>query len=366
MNYTSLINLFYVLISLLTGVLCVIYIRSKDRFEKEPYLILLFVAVWGGIWSYIISGLLYDFLAYWGWFNFRNAWGAFFVIGPVEEFSKGFALVSVYVIIRKQLNEPVDGLLYMACVALGFSLIENYYYALDAPSGKGLVLILRILICTPAHINFSAIMGLAFYFWLQNRRAYPLVIAAFCYAVVVHGIYNLIIFKEYLIFLLAIAIWLMYKFSKMLLDYATAKSNFRYSLHFYLTTTPHKYLFTGPPCPICENKAVKSTWILLSKKIQKCDVCGHYLTTLAGFRAILHHFAAAPAKSFLGRPLIYKQPIKNQANQQYLVKNDDHNVLGFDLSVLNRHIEISNNKVIKRIESHLIFPKRWLHTKSFE
>jgi len=353
----------YVLISFFVGVLCAIYIRSKDRFEKEPFAHLLLVTVWGGIWSYAISGFFYNYLAGWGLYDLKNAWGAFLVIGPVEEISKLAALFSSYVIIRKQLNEPVDGLLYMACVAVGYSLIENYYYALEAPTGGSRVLLLRLLICTPVHINFSAFMGLAFYLWLQNRRSYPLLIAAFCYASVVHGIYDLLIFNGYLIVIIGLTIWLVYKFAATLLGYATAKSQFRCSLYSYLTAAPHVSPLTGQPCPICGNKAEKSTWFLFSNKIQKCDQCGNFVTTAAGLRTILHHFAAAPAKSFLGQPLIIKQSQTDRANPPAIMESTDRKVSGFNLSALNRLIENSNHQTIERVESRWWFSKRWLSSE---
>ena len=238
----------YIAVSLLAGVLCVIYIRSRDRFEKEPFIHMLAVMGWGGLWSYAISGFLYDRLAQWGLYDLENAWGALLVIGPVEELSKLAALASSYVIIRRQLNEPVDGLLYMACVAVGFSLIENYEYALAAPAGGGRLLLMRLLVCTPAHINFSAFMGLAFYLLLRTRRACPLLLIAFCYASCIHGLYDLLIFNGYLIVPLALVIWLAYRVAASLLGYATATSQFRSGLASFLGTPPALNRQAGPPC----------------------------------------------------------------------------------------------------------------------
>jgi len=274
----------YVIISLIVGILCVLYIRSKDRFEKEPYALMLLASVWGGIWSYTFAGFLYDYLWSWGLYDLKNAWGAFLVIGPVEEISKLTALLSLYVIIRRQLNEPVDGLLYMACIVVGYSLIENYYYALEATTDGSKILMLRILICTPVHINFSAFMGLAFYFWIQNKRAYPLMIVAFLYAIIVHGIYDLLIFNGYLVVILALAIWLMYRFAVILLGYATAKSNFRCNLGSYLTAAPHNFYLQGHPVlfaitrwrsllgffsPVKSRNAINVA--ILSQQLQDCD-----------------------------------------------------------------------------------------------
>jgi RsiW-degrading membrane proteinase PrsW (M82 family) len=354
----------FILISFSAGTLCVIYIRSKDRFEKEPFLYMTAVTLWGGLWSYIISGILYERLAYWGVYELQNAWGALLVIGPAEELSKLAALASSYFIIRRQLNEPVDGLLYIACVALGYSLIENYYHALELAEGGTRHLIMRLLICTPMHINFSAFMGLAFYYFLQNESSYPLMILAFVYASLTHGIYDLIIFSGYLIIPLALVIWISYKVAVALLGYATAKSQFRYSAATYFADYPNPTLQKGYRCPACGSEVAKPTYHLFSKTIQRCDQCGLHLATPAGIRTIVHHFAAAPEKTFLGQPLMLDSSHANRTHRFPIFTNADHKVVGFDLAILNNLIEISNQQTVSWLESHGWFPRRWLRPRN--
>ena len=353
----------FILLSFSIGLLCLGYIRSKDRFEKEPYGHLLAVACWGGLCSYIISGLLYDLLAHWGVNDLRNTWGALLVIGPVEEGSKLAALFSSYIIIRKQLNEPVDGLLYMACVALGFSLIENYFYAMDAPTGGSRLFFARLLICTPSHINFSAFMGLAFYFLVQYRGGTWLILPAFAYAAVVHGLYDMVVFNGFFIALLALVIWLAYKGAVSLLGYATAKSQFRQNLWSFLNTYPRAYLMRGLKCPACGSKAYKPTYRLLSQTIQKCDQCDSHITTPGGLRAILHHFSAAPSRNFLGRPIIGKR-IRGKAPESSIMessiinRSSDGRRISFNLKVLNHLIVQQNRQTVRRMERHWWFPAK--------
>lgn len=353
----------YILVSFIIGLLCVAYIRSKDRFEKEPFGHLLAVTCWGGLWSWVISGILYDQLGRWGLTNLQNTWGALLVIGPVEELSKLSALFSSYFIIRKQLNEPVDGLLYMACAALGFSLIENYYYAMEMTRHSSRLLFARLLICTPSHINFSAFMGLAFYFFVNHRRIYPLLILSFCYAAIVHGIYDLMVFNGYLIILLALVIWLAYKAAVKLLAYATAKSQFRQSLWTFLSTHPSPYLMTGLKCPTCGSTADKPTIHLFSNPIQKCDQCDDYITTPAGLRAILHHFSAEPAKNLLGQTIVGTRPHGHGTAPSVVHRSRDGKRFGFDLTALNNLIVQRNRHTIRRMESHWWFPRQLLSAK---
>lgn len=343
----------YILISFAVGLLCILYIRSRDRFEKEPYGHLLAVAVWGGGWAWVFSGWLYRLLDLWRPLYLENAWGAMLVIGPVEESAKLAGMAASWFIYRKELNEPVDGLLYMACVALGYSLIENVDYA---HHGGSTALLTRLLICTPAHINFSVFMGLAFYFAIRNRRAWPMLAAAFIYACLTHGVYDLVIFNHYFVVVLALVLWLTYKAAAGLLGYALAKSRFRTSLNTYLTSTAQVYHFPGLPCPYCGDLSDKATRTLFSKNIQLCGNCGHYVTTRAGLRALLHHFTAAPARNFLGRPRLGTKPYADGAIRAH----GDGVTVGFNAKTLDRLIEQSNQQTISRLEAHRWFPRNWL------
>ncbi|MCU0561865.1 MAG: PrsW family intramembrane metalloprotease [Desulfobacterales bacterium] len=153
------LNLLLVLLSFVIGIALTDYIRSFDLHEKEPLPQMFLVVLWGGAWSVGISVLTYRLLATTGLGRIDHFFGALLVIGPVEEAAKLLALFSSYFIIRKQLNEPTDGLIYMSCVALGFSLIENYFYATQTP-GSGTLIFLRLFISTPLHIFASIFMGI--------------------------------------------------------------------------------------------------------------------------------------------------------------------------------------------------------------
>ena len=347
----------FILLSFAIGVICVFYIRSKDRFEKEPLFILATVVLWGGVWSYVISGILYETLARWGIDNLANARGALLVIGPVEEISKLAALFSCYFFIRKQLNEPVDGLLYMACVALGFSLIENYYYAMSTSQGATALFFSRLLICTPAHINFSAFMGLAFYMFVKNRHSFPLLVAAFCYGAIVHGVYDMIAFSGMWLFLLVVVVWLSYRFAVKLLGYATAKSQFRINLANYLNDDARPRMAFDRPCPVCREAVVGPTIHLHAHRITRCENCGNFVTSSKGLRSILHHFVAAPAKSFFGRLDMETTAETRPSGDPIVRKSPDGQTVAFDLAQLNRMIDIDNQRIIDQVESRWWYPK---------
>ena len=339
------------------GLLCVHLIRSLDKHEKEPFAHLFAVACWGGLWANFICLWLYH-LVYWaGLTNIENNWGALFVIGPVEELSKFLALLSSYFIFKKQLDEPLDGILYMACVALGFSLIENYTYALQTQTHVSYLLFARLAICTPVHISFSALIGLAFYICIRNPKAYGLLIAALVYASVVHGIYDLVIFNGWTIFILTLVIWFALKMTYAFLGYATAKSPFRTSLSIFIQTHTAPEKKAGLACLACGSTNPKQTSCLGKERIQKCDGCRCHVTTRKGLFNILHHFAPACARL---KSRIREQPDQDRQILTLLgdaMLSKSRNLACFELGALNAVLEQHNHSTIAKMESHWWFPE---------
>ena len=50
------------------------------------------------------------------------------VARPVEESFKGMAVLLVYLIVRREFDSILDGIIYAGIVALGFAATENSYY----------------------------------------------------------------------------------------------------------------------------------------------------------------------------------------------------------------------------------------------
>jgi RsiW-degrading membrane proteinase PrsW (M82 family) len=140
-----------VLISCLLGILGIRFLQKFDIHKKEPLGTMCLVTVLGGGFSVAIAIALYDVAPILGVGELQNSLGALLVIGPVEEPAKLLAMLCCLRFVRKELLEPIDGLMYMACVALGFSLIENYMYVTRSP-GAAPLLLQRLLICTPAQV----------------------------------------------------------------------------------------------------------------------------------------------------------------------------------------------------------------------
>src|SRR5579883_1110615 len=93
---------------------------------------------------------------------------AFVVAGLMEETAK-LLVVRVSVWRRPEFDERMDGIVYFARAGLGFALVENILYMLQARGSLGLVLLvgtMRALLSVPGHALFASMTG---YFAARRR-----------------------------------------------------------------------------------------------------------------------------------------------------------------------------------------------------
>jgi RsiW-degrading membrane proteinase PrsW (M82 family) len=111
----------------------VLVLNWLDRYEKEPALLLAAVFIWGFL---IAAGFAFVFntIGGVGIYLFTNSENATdFVTGSViaplvEESLKGFAVLLVFLLARKEFDSILDGMIYAGITALGFAATENAFY----------------------------------------------------------------------------------------------------------------------------------------------------------------------------------------------------------------------------------------------
>lgn len=120
------------------------------------------------------------------------AWTSFITAALVEEGIK-YALLKRYLLRHHVFNEVMDGIVYAACVSLGFAFAENLMYGL----GGGWILLFRAFTAVPMHAAATGLMG----YWLgvSKRAADPAEAASarhkgFWSAIMVHGLYDFFLF----------------------------------------------------------------------------------------------------------------------------------------------------------------------------
>ncbi len=180
--------------SLAPVIFLMIYIYSKDKFQKEP-LPMLLKALLGGVLAAALDVLLIRLLHLEYFNNFADPlhqalYQAFFLAAMPEEFCK---LVFLYLFIwnSQYFDEHYDGVEYAAFVGLGFAGLENLLYVWQGGLG---VAISRALFAVPAHFFFAIIMG--YFFALAKFRPWKkglYLILAFVFPALLHGIYDFVL-----------------------------------------------------------------------------------------------------------------------------------------------------------------------------
>ncbi len=121
-------------------------VRRMDRNEKEPWRLVLVAAAWGAIvaTSLVIWGeTIWDQVAQHTLvpgpgLDASTAFSA----GLLEELAKGLAVVLLFLVMRNDFDDVVDGIVYGAAVGLGFNFLESIaymtnMYAIFSPEGYG-------------------------------------------------------------------------------------------------------------------------------------------------------------------------------------------------------------------------------------
>ncbi len=163
----------------------VIVARSVDFLEREPGLLVAACVAWGGLvaTTTAISGnaATHDLIAKITSPGFAAAWGPAIAGPTIEEPLKTLGVVMVVLIARRQINSVVDGAVYGAFVGLGFQVVEDFVYAVNAVAvaGRGdrigpviITFFLRgFLGGLWSHTLFSALAGagVAYFVVRQNR-----------------------------------------------------------------------------------------------------------------------------------------------------------------------------------------------------
>lgn len=185
--------------ALLPVALMFFYIHHKDAGQPEPPK-WLWKAGWYGVLSAVAAIIVGLFIPEPEGFTEEGVntvggalYMAFCGAAIPEEACK---LLMLWLLLRKNpfFDEHLDGIVYAACVGLGFAGLENIFYLFDNLENMTSVAITRGLFSIPGHFFFAVAMGYFFslahfasYTERQRRLNYVL---AFIVPMVLHGIYD--------------------------------------------------------------------------------------------------------------------------------------------------------------------------------
>jgi RsiW-degrading membrane proteinase PrsW (M82 family) len=171
------------------------YIYFRDKYDREPILLLLKLLVAGALIVLPIAfmeKLLTGMMPPLGRVG-EAAYHAFIVAGITEEVFK-FAVIYLLVWRSPQFDEKFDGIVYAVFVSLGFAAVENILYVLQNGYQTAMV---RALTAVPAHALFGVTMG----YYLGIARMYEELRSSYLskavlIPVILHGIYDFILMVQ--------------------------------------------------------------------------------------------------------------------------------------------------------------------------
>lgn len=208
-----------IIASALSAAVWLALIRRYDRLHPEPLKTMLWVGLTSGFLAILVAGPL-------------NTWFAVAVdLGPEEEesLSRLFAL-AVFVGLneeawkafftmwllkkRKEVDEPIDGMIYAMTASLGFAALENLLYIMEAGLG---VIVIRSLLSVPAHLACGAIWGYGYskVRLLEGRaELLPRVLPWVLLAAMAHAAYDLLAFTGVGLILIIPLLFVLWRYAR--------------------------------------------------------------------------------------------------------------------------------------------------------
>ncbi len=172
-------------ISVLPVILLLVFIYKQDKYEKEPFGLLM-AAFFGGMVSiFLVLGLvsLINNL----WYSDTVFYSAFIEAGFPEELCK-FVVLFLLIWRNKNFNEYMDGIVYASFVSLGFACLENILYVFGSGFGTG---VMRAVISVPGHFLFGVLMGYFFSLAKFDKSKRPLyLLLSFLVPAIAHGLFD--------------------------------------------------------------------------------------------------------------------------------------------------------------------------------
>lgn len=157
-----------VFLGIVPMVIYALIIWRLDRWEKEPFPLLLAAFFWGAFPSVIFAviaqlvlGISPSSLDGGEIPLMSEIYEASFVAPLTEEFIKGLGVVLIFFLFRREIDSVLDGLVYGSMVGFGFAAVENVLYFAGQPDAGSLIFlfILRAFIFGMLHAMFTGLFG---------------------------------------------------------------------------------------------------------------------------------------------------------------------------------------------------------------
>ena len=184
----------------LPAIIYVIWIRNTEKYNRERWIPIFICFLWGASVAIIASIILELFLevSLVISINSENLFGlsTAIVIAPfAEELVKPFALRTR--IVKREIKELEDGLIYGAVAGLGFSATENLFYGYSFLSEGLFVFIILIILRSFGgcllHASATALTGYGYGKTIIGNKSKFRILPFFLLAVFAHAFYNFLV-----------------------------------------------------------------------------------------------------------------------------------------------------------------------------
>ncbi|QRN86276.1 PrsW family intramembrane metalloprotease [Clostridia bacterium] len=180
------------MIAIAPAILVLYYIYQKDILAKEPPGTLLKLFIWGAFLvipasilenSWYINPTGTDVIDYFML--------SFFNVALIEEGLKYLVFIVFIWKGEKEFDEFFDGIVYAIFISLGFATIENIFYVTTFGTSTGII---RAITAIPLHAVCAVISGSYLSRAKFLNHASVNLVKAFIYPILLHGLYNFILF----------------------------------------------------------------------------------------------------------------------------------------------------------------------------
>jgi len=157
-------------------VLLLVYVL--DLYEREPLAVVVAALVWGAVAATTLAAVAN---AGWGLLvarvtdpDFAARWTAALTAPIVEETLKGLGVVLIYLIVRDELDDVMDGFVYGAVCGLGFAVVEDVFYFMSVFGGQPGGVLRGFLVRVVAsglysHVLYTGLVGMGIGYVVSRR-----------------------------------------------------------------------------------------------------------------------------------------------------------------------------------------------------
>jgi len=190
-------------LAILPSLVLILFLYGLSYKAPPPVSLMLIACLFGVISTYPAIKMeefgIYDL----GMLLQGDLWTSFtfsFLIVAFSEETLKYIFLRYYLYPKKEFAVPLDGIVYAACIGLGFAAAENFLYLVirleDLEQAYSLAY-RRMFTALPAHAAFGVVMG---YFMglarFQAKKEVLFLLLALLLPIVLHGLYDFFIFQK--------------------------------------------------------------------------------------------------------------------------------------------------------------------------